>query len=75
MSKLTVVTFEPDTLGFYVDGKLDNTGESYMEGRILREYIESDTKFDETSTRHYNWERPWEGVPDTLDECDEIYGD
>lgn len=74
MTTLTVVTFEPDTLGFYIDGELDGTGEPYMEGDILRDYIESNREFDKTETRHYHWERPWRGMPNTLEECEEMYG-
>jgi len=72
VTTLTVVTFEPQTLGVYIDGELYDSGESYMEGRILREIIESDKEIDETETNHAYPER-WEGMPQTLDELDEMY--
>lgn len=73
MTTLTVVTFEPRTLGFYIDGEFDGRGESYMEGQILRDYIESEQEFDKTSTRHYDFDG-WDGMPSTLEECEEMYG-
>lgn len=72
MTTLTVVTFEPQTLGVYIDGELHEAGESYMEGRILRDIIESDREIDETETEHAYPER-WEGMPQTLDELYEMY--
>jgi len=71
---LTVVTFEPETLGFYIDGELHKSGDGYMEGRILREIIESDRVIDTTGTKHVHYDR-WEGMPQTLEELDEMYGD
>jgi len=72
MTTLTVVTFEPETLGIYIDGNLYECGETYMEGRILREIIESDQEIDTTETRHAYPER-WQGIPETLAELEEIY--
>ncbi len=72
MTTLTVVTFEPRTLGVYIDGELHERGESYMEGRILRDIIESDTQIDETETEHAYPDK-WEGMPQTLDELYEMY--
>ena len=71
---LTVVTFEPDTIGVYVDGDLHDSGESYMEGRILRDIIESDMQIDTCRTDHFHFDR-WKGVPRTLEECEEMYGE
>jgi hypothetical protein len=70
---LTVVTFEPNTIGVYINGDLYKSGDSYMEGDILREIIEGDREIDTTREDHIHFER-WEGMPETLDEVTELYG-
>jgi hypothetical protein len=72
MTTLTVVTFEPETIGVYIDGKLHERGETYMEGRILREIIESDINIDNTETIHVYPDR-WHGMPETLEQLEDIY--
>jgi len=72
MTTLTVVTFEPETIGVYIDGTLHERGETYMEGRILREIIESDRDIDTTETEHA-YPKQWEGMPQKLEEVKEIY--
>jgi hypothetical protein len=72
MSTLTVVTFEPETLGVYIDGERYKSGDTYMEGRILREIIESDLEIESTETDHVHYDT-WRGVPDTLNELEEMY--
>jgi hypothetical protein len=71
---LTVVTFEPDGIGVYVDGDLHDEGHGYMEGDILRGIIESDIEIDKCQTDHFHFDR-WKGMPKTLEECEEMYGD
>lgn len=71
---LTVVTFEPNTIGVYIDGELYERGDSYMEGRILRDIIESDKEIDVTGTRHIHFDK-WQGTPQTLEELEEMYGE
>jgi predicted NUDIX family NTP pyrophosphohydrolase len=72
MTTITVVTFEPETIGVYIDGTLHDLGETYMEGRILRQIIESERNIDTTETEHAYFEQ-WEGVPNELEEVEEIY--
>jgi hypothetical protein len=72
MTTLTVVTFEPETIGVYIDGELHKRGESYMEARILRELLVSDQTIDEAETKHVHPEQ-WRGMPDTLDELENTY--
>jgi len=74
MTKLTVVTYEPETIGVYIDGELHKRGESYMEARIMRDIMVSDINVTETETMWFGPER-WEGMPDTIEEAEELYGD
>ena len=74
MTTLTIVTFEPNTVGFYVDGELDELGEKYMEPDILSEYLVIDVEIDKVCRDHYNFGR-WKGIPNTLDQCEEMYGE
>lgn len=74
MTELTVVTFGPTNLGIYINGKLEEIGEPHMEGRLLRKIMESDTQISETNTEHYKF-REWVGMPNTLKEAEEMYGD
>jgi hypothetical protein len=71
-TKVTTVTFEPNTLGVYVDGELYESGDKYMETEILGDLLESDIEVDEFKTRHYYIDR-WEGMPDTLEKAEELY--
>jgi hypothetical protein len=73
MSTLTVVTFEPDTIGVYIDGEKYNSGHTYMEARIMRDImVDDDVNVTETESKHVHPET-WRGMPATLEELDEMY--
>jgi len=74
MTTLTVITFEPDSIGVYVDDELYDEGHGYMESDILRDIIESDIEIDRTTTEHYHFDR-WEGMPQSPEEAEKMYGE
>jgi len=73
MTTLTVVTFEPETIGIYIDGQIEKVGEKYMEGEKLMNIMESDITIDNTKTEHAHYEM-WEGVPETIEKVKNTYG-
>lgn len=74
MSKLTVVTFEPDSIGVYIDGELYTRGDTYMEARIMRDImVDDDYNITETETKHV-YVDTWRGMPQTIEEGAEMYG-